>query len=30
MPAAQALVERATIVSHHRAVEPYAACMLWT
>ena len=27
---AQALVERATIVSHDRALEPYAAQMLWT
>jgi PIN domain nuclease of toxin-antitoxin system len=27
---AQALVERATIVSHDRALEPYCADILWT
>jgi PIN domain nuclease of toxin-antitoxin system len=27
---AQALVERATLVSHDRALEPYGATMLWT
>lgn len=27
---AQALVERATIVSHDRALEPYGASVLWT
>ena len=27
---AQALTERATIVSHDRALEPYGASMLWT
>jgi PIN domain nuclease of toxin-antitoxin system len=30
MLVAQALVERATIVSHDRALEPYGATMLWT
>jgi PIN domain nuclease of toxin-antitoxin system len=30
MIAAQALVERATIVSHDRALERYGARMLWT
>ena len=30
MIAAQALVERATIVSHDRALERYGAKMLWT
>lgn len=30
MIVAQALVERATIVSHDRALEPYGAPMMWT
>lgn len=30
MLVAQALVERATIVSHDRALEPYGAPMIWT
>ena len=30
MLVAQALVERATIVSHDRSLAPYGAVMLWT
>jgi PIN domain nuclease of toxin-antitoxin system len=30
MLVAQALTERATIVSHDRALAPYGAPMLWT
>ncbi len=30
MIVAQALAERATIVSHDRALEPYGASMIWT